>query len=119
MSIECSVALRVVIQAKKDGEMAELVRGLENQMLDQVKPLVRNRSVTLDMRHVERIDAAGIAALITLYCVARQANHEFTVSHATARVQEILTLVGVKHLLTAGYEEESSDGCLSLQLTAA
>jgi anti-anti-sigma regulatory factor len=119
MSIGCSVTLRVMIQARGDGERSELVRGLENQVLDRVKPLVRNQSVMLDMRHVERIDAAGIAALITLYCVARQANHEFTVSHTTARVEEILTLVGVKHLLAAGYEEADSDDSLSLQLMEA
>ena len=39
--------------------------------MSELKPVVREQSVTLDMRHIERIDAAGIAVLISLYGEAR------------------------------------------------
>lgn len=116
--IEYSTTLTVKIEAGAGSEMAELVRGQEQTLLEWIKPLVRRQSVTLDIRQVERIDAAGISALIALYCAARQANHEFTVSHAAPRVEEILTLVGVKRLLASRNAEDSSDDHLSLELAA-
>ena len=36
----------------------------EQRLLERVAPLVRRQCVTLDLGSVERIDAAGIAALI-------------------------------------------------------
>ena len=117
--IECSKILTVAIEAGANGEMVELVKGQEGALLDRVTPLVRDQSVTLDLRHVERIDAAGIAALITLYCAARKAEHEFTVSHATPRVEEILQLVGVKRLFASGDSEDLSDYSVSLELAEA
>jgi anti-anti-sigma regulatory factor len=116
--IECSKMVTVAIEAGANGEMVELVKGQETALLVRVTPLVRNQSVTLDMSHVERIDAAGIAALITLYCTARQANHEFTVSHATPRVEEILALVGVRRLFGQD-TEDAADYTLSLELAEA
>ncbi len=121
---ECSIPLTVTIKAEPHGAephggMAELVRGQEGSLLECVEPLVRGQSVALDMRHVERIDAAGIAALITLYCAARQAGHAFTISHAAPRVEEILALVGVKHLLASEDAETAPECNLPLVLTAA
>lgn len=110
--------LTVAIEARANGEMVELVKGQEATLLERLAPLVRNQSVTLDVRHVERIDAAGITALITLYCAARKANHEFTVSHATPRVEEILALVGVSRLFGQNVED-ASDYNLSLELAEA
>ena len=40
----------------------ELVRGQEQRLLKELEPVVRDHSVTLDMRQVERIDAAGISS---------------------------------------------------------
>jgi anti-anti-sigma factor len=117
--IECSKMLTIAIEAGANGEMVELVKGQETALLEQLTPLVRNQSVTLNLSHVERIDAAGIAALITLYCAARKANHEFTVSHATPRVEEILQLVGVKRLFASGDSEDISDYGVSLELAEA
>jgi anti-anti-sigma regulatory factor len=55
--------------------------------------------VTLDLTHVERIDAAGIAALISLYWCADAAGNRFTVVNASAHVAEILALVGLDRIL--------------------
>lgn len=113
---ECSTTLTVTIEAGPHGEMAELVRGREGSLIERIKPLVRRRSVTLDMHNVERIDAAGISALITLYCAARQAGHDFMVSRAVPRVEEILALVGVKRLLNPPEHDEPPEYNFSLQL---
>jgi anti-anti-sigma factor len=100
-------------------EMTELVRGLEGQLLEQLEPVVRSQPVTLDLSAVERIDAAGIAALIRLYRLAADAGHCFTVSHATPRVEEILRLVGLERMFAAPSEEEAQGARLRLEMSAA
>src|SRR3974377_2099269 len=81
------------------GNLCEIVRGKEQALLAIMEPIVRSRSVTLDLREVERIDAAGIAALISLYGSAHAAGHEFTIVNASHRVEEILALVGLDRIL--------------------
>ena len=81
------------------GEMHELVRGQEQCLLERLTPVVRQQNVTLDLRNVERIDAAGIAALISLYGSAKRAGNEFTVVNVVPHVAEILRLVGLDHFL--------------------
>ena len=81
------------------GNMHELVRGQEQRLLKQLEPVVREVSITLDMRQIERIDAAGIAALISLYADACTAGHQFTLVNASPRVVEILELVGLDRIL--------------------
>jgi anti-anti-sigma factor len=76
-----------------------LVRGAETGLLQQVLPLVHRQSVSLDLGRVERIDAAGIAALITLYRAARGAGRRFGVTNPTPHVREILMLVGLDRFL--------------------
>jgi anti-anti-sigma factor len=97
----------------------ELVRGQEEQLLAQLKPLVQHQSVRLDLERVERIDAAGIAGLIALYCAAHESGHRFTIVHATARVEEILSLVGVMHLFASEDEQITSEDSLCLALNEA
>jgi anti-anti-sigma factor len=81
------------------GELHELVRGQEQALVDRLTPLVRRQSVTLDLAHVERIDAAGIAALISLYGSAHVAGNGFMIVNACTRVAEILALVGLDRIL--------------------
>jgi anti-anti-sigma factor len=81
--------------------MHEIVRGQEDCFIEKMEPLVRERSVTLDLRQVERIDAAGIAALISLYGTAHAAGHDFTIVNASHHVAEILALVGLDRILIA------------------
>lgn len=81
------------------GNLHELVRGQELQLLKALEPAVRNHSVTLDMRQIERIDAAGISSLISLYGAAHAAGHEFAIVNASHRVAEILQIVGLDRIL--------------------
>jgi anti-anti-sigma factor len=80
-------------------ELSELVRGQERGLVDEITPLVRQQSVVLDLGAVDRIDAAGIAALISIYGSARDTGHCFMVSNPTPHVREILTLVGLDRIL--------------------
>ena len=100
-------------------DVSELVRGQEQKFLEWLRPMVQSQSVRLDLSSVERIDAAGIAALITLYCDARQANREFTILRAKQRVREILALVGVEQLLASQNAKGKSHSGTSVELTAA
>jgi anti-anti-sigma factor len=81
------------------GNLHELVRGEEQRLVNELKPVVREQSVTLDMRHIERIDAAGIAVLISLYGEAHLSGHEFAIVNTSPRVVEILELVGLDRIL--------------------
>jgi anti-anti-sigma factor len=82
-------------------DMSELVRGNESCLIQRVAPLLRDQSVVLDLSAIDRIDAAGIAALISLYGIGRSAGHRFTVCNASVRVAEILTLVGLDPILVS------------------
>jgi anti-anti-sigma factor len=79
--------------------MTELVRGVEQCLVQRVAPLLRERDVVLDLNRVERIDAAGIAALISLYSTALQHGHSFAVKCVSARVEEMLSLVRLDEVL--------------------
>ena len=80
----------------------ELVRGNEDRVDAELLPHVRQSSVALDLSQVERIDAAGIASLITLYCSAIEAGNEFYVVAPSDRVLELLRLVGLESILVSG-----------------
>lgn len=110
----CGDSKRVVAP----GEMTELVRGQELGLLERLGPIVRAESVALDLSTVERIDAAGLAALIRLYCDACKAGHAFTVTGPGRHVREILALVGLDRVL---YDGKPEPGCFDarLQRTAA
>jgi anti-anti-sigma factor len=82
-------------------------------------PLVVRQSIALDLSTVERIDAAGIAALVTLYATACQAGHSFTVSNASPRVVRILALVGLDRILLSQNAVQSSHSGPELQRSAA
>lgn len=79
--------------------LTELVRGHDQALLDHLEPLVCRQDLTLDLQSVERIDAAGITALIFLYRSACEADHSFSVSNASPHVAEILALVGLDRIL--------------------
>jgi anti-anti-sigma regulatory factor len=97
-------------------ELSELVRGRDQGLLAKLAPLVRQHSVSLDMGRVNRIDAAGIAALILLYGSARDAGHGFTVSNASARVREMLALVGLDRILLSqnAVQHSPAEPCMEM-----
>ena len=101
------------------GNLHELVRGQEQIFVKELEPVVRKQSATLDMRQVERIDAAGIAALITLYSTACASGHNFTLVNASHRVQEILALVGLDRILISRNADPCPEGVPCYETTAA
>jgi anti-anti-sigma factor len=101
------------------GEPTELVRGNETAFLERVMPLVRRQSISLDLESVTRIDAAGLAALITLYCTARETGHDFTILNPSPHVAEILGVVGLDKLLVSQHAEGFSGFGTPAEATAA
>jgi anti-anti-sigma factor len=95
----CYETIMKAVEAGKPWELTELVRGCESHLVEEMTPVVRRQSVLLDLKSVERIDAAGIAALISLYRIARESGHRFSVSNAAPHVAELLTLVGLDGIL--------------------
>ena len=81
------------------GDMTELVRGEEHCLVQRLTPLLREKHVVLDLNRIERIDAAGIAALISLYSAARNHGHIFTIKCVSPRVAEMLSLVRLDDIL--------------------
>jgi anti-anti-sigma factor len=100
-------------------EMIELVRGREKELLYWLTPLVRRQSVTLDLGSVQRIDAAGISALVSLYSCAHRAGHCFSVANVTPHVAEVLRLVGLERILTTNRVAWKSTSGQRLEQTAA
>ena len=97
----------------------ELVRGCERQLVEEMTPVVRRQNVSLDLGSVERIDAAGISALIALYRIASEAGHRFSVSNAAPRVAELLTLVGLDGILMSHNAEQTSHSGAMMAQNAA
>jgi anti-anti-sigma regulatory factor len=79
----------------------ELVRGKEERLVERLTPLVCSRSLVLDLGAAERIDAAGVSALIRLSCSAYEAGHRFTVVNPRPRVAEVLALLRLNEILFA------------------
>jgi anti-anti-sigma factor len=100
-------------------QITDLVRGHEQQLLEWMQPLVTAHNVTLDLANVSRIDAAGLAALITLYCDACKAGHRFAIANPSPHVLEILALVGLDRILLSQNAEEISYPGMELEETAA
>jgi anti-anti-sigma factor len=109
----------MTIQIFEFNGITELVRGSEQQLLERLQPLVRRQNVTLDLAHVVRIDAAGLAALITLYCDACKAGYRFAIENPSQHVREILAIVGLDNLLMSQNAEEVPYLGTQLEATAA
>jgi len=101
------------------GESAELVRGHDQWLLQRIMPLVYKQSLVLDLSPIERIDAAGIAALITVYATACQEGHNFTVCNPSRQVAKILALVGLDRILLSQNAVCTSHSGPSLTRSAA
>jgi anti-anti-sigma factor len=100
-------------------DSTELVRGQEQEFIARLQPLVRRQNVTLDLAHVARIDAAGLSALITLYCDACKAGYRFTIESPSQHVREILAIVGLDKLLVSQNAETVPYCGQQLQETSA
>ena len=89
------------LQASEPAETTDLNRSASAPLLERLGPLVLEHDVTLDLTGVVRIDAAGISALLTLYCRAREGGNHFSLINVPARVVEILSVVGLDRLLVS------------------
>jgi anti-anti-sigma factor len=85
----------------------QLVRGREQEILEELQPLVESHSIRLDLSSIERIDAAGLAALVSLYCAALKAGHDFAVVNPPSHVARILAIVGLDGILVTKASEET------------
>lgn len=99
--------------------LSEIVRGSEGCLMEEMAPIVRRQDVSLDLSPVERIDAAGIAALISLYRLAEESGHRFTVLNVTPRVYELLALVGLEAILVSHSASLNANSGRRLTQTAA
>jgi len=99
--------------------LTELVRGQDQILTAWLSPVVRRQSITLDLSGVERIDAAGVAALISLYASAHEAGNQFAVSNPSTRVAEILALVGLEEILLSHDVNRNSQSGLRCEQPAA
>jgi anti-anti-sigma factor len=77
----------------------ELVRGNEQPLVDELSTLLARHNVALDLSATERIDAAGIAALIRIYRIAQENGHSFQVTRTSRHVNELLKIVGLEGVL--------------------
>jgi anti-anti-sigma factor len=97
----------------------QLVRGQDAVLLEHLGPLVRKCDVALDLSTVERIDAAGITALISLYRSACESGHDFSLTNVSTHVAQILALVGLDRFLLSHNAVQSSHCGPSMQRPAA
>ena len=112
-------ASRTAAYDGQPAEIIELIRGREKELLAWLAPLVRRQSVMLDMHKIQRIDAAGISALVSLYSSAKQAGHRFSVANLSPRVAEVLALVGLERILIFHRAAWKSDSGPRLEQTTA
>jgi len=109
----CDPRATLMFQAAEPAELSEpmggqLVRGQDARLVERLGPMVRERSVMLDLAGVDRIDAAGITALLALYRGARESGHRFSLTNVSARVAQILAVVGLDRLLLSHNAVRSS-----------
>jgi anti-anti-sigma regulatory factor len=88
--------------------LIELVRGQDQLLLERYLPLARKESVALNFVSVRRVDAAGVSALVSLYCAAHKAGHAFTILNASQHVAQTLALVGLDRILLSQNAVQSS-----------
>ena len=112
----CDTTGTMAIEA---GDSTELVRGHDQWLLQRIMPLVHQQSIVLDLSPIERIDAAGIAALVTVYATACQEGHTFAVCNPSRQVARILALVGLDRILLSQNAVRSSHSGPTFRRSAA
>jgi anti-anti-sigma factor len=76
-----------------------LVRGGEKDLFSQALPALDHGDVTLDMREVELIDAAGLGMLVILHHAAKQAGSRLAIANPRPRIHELLQLTRLDSIL--------------------
>jgi anti-anti-sigma factor len=98
---------------------SQLLRGEDARLVERLQPMVMASNVALDLACVDRIDAAGITALLALYHSARKAGHRFSVTNASERVAGVLSVVGLDGFLLSHDEARDSQYGLQVRRSAA
>ena len=114
----CSEPMMKSETAIRTCALTEIVRGSEACLVNEMTPLVRRQDLTLDLSPVERVDAAGIAALISLYRLAEESGHRFKVMNLAPHVYELLALVGLDKVLVFHAAVTPEPGCRIAQNAA-
>jgi anti-anti-sigma factor len=86
------------IEAIAPEGITELVRGSDLRLVERVEPVVRSGDAALDCSAIQRIDAAGISALVLLHERARSAGHFFYLLNVQPHVAEVLALLGLDRI---------------------
>jgi anti-anti-sigma factor len=83
-----------------------LLAPLTDELSRRIRSLCRRgeRTIVLDLARVSRIDAAGIGQLVRAYNVAVAADSRLQIVHVTRWPHEMLELVGLLTLLSAGQD---------------
>ena len=108
-----------VIPVQSSAKITELILGHERDLVAHVAPLVRGQSIALDLSKVERVDAAGVSALVELYSTACLAGHEFCILNATPHVAKVLALCGLDRILMSHNAVQDSYSGHRIELSAA
>jgi anti-anti-sigma factor len=108
-----------VFPVRSTTKLTELVLGHERDLVARVAPLVRGQSIALDLSQVERVDAAGVAALVELYALACEAGHSFYILNASAHVTQVLALCGLDRILMSHDMVHESYCGRQIELSAA
>ena len=108
-----------VFPVKGSMRITELVLGHERDLVARVAPLVRGQSIALDLSQVERVDAAGIAALVELYAIACEAGHSFYILNASPHVTQVLAVCGLDRILMSHNVVPDSYSGRQMELSAA
>jgi anti-anti-sigma factor len=100
-------------------KLHELVLGYERDLVARVAPLVRGQSIALNLAPIERVDAAGIAALVELYGIACESGHDFCILNVAPHVAEVLRVCGLDRILMSHNAVLDSYSGRQIELTAA
>jgi anti-anti-sigma factor len=108
-----------VFPVQSTAKITELILGNERDLVARVAPLVRGQSIALDLSQVERVDAAGVSALVELYSTACLAGHDFCILNAAPHVAEVLAVCGLDRLLMSHNVAQDSYSGQQAQFKAA
>jgi anti-anti-sigma factor len=84
-----------------------LLAPLTNELSRRIRSLCRRgeRTIVLDLAKVSTIDAAGIGQLVRAYNIGVAADSAVQIVHVTRWAHEMLELVGLLTLLSAGHDQ--------------
>ena len=86
----------------------DLVRGADLERMHELALSARGKTVVLDLKRVERMDAHGIGAVAALAESAREHGAALKVVHVSGQIRETFQTCGLESLLDDGAGARSS-----------